>query len=349
MMNEDNKERGVRLPAEWEPNGCVILSWPHELTDWAPMLDEVTECFVEIASAIADEESVVIVAPDVSVPRRLLDSHPHKDRIIYFECPTNDTWARDFGPITVRVDGVPSIYDFKFNGWGLKFASDKDNLITSAMSRSGLLRCRYVNKLGFVLEGGSIESDGRGTLLTTSTCLMSANRNGEMSRDEIEAYLKNAFGLDRVLWLDHGALAGDDTDSHIDTLARLAPCDTILYTSTDDVDDEHFEELRKMEDELKAMRTAEGRPYNLIALPLPDAIYDDGDRLPATYANFLILGRSILMPSYGQPRKDMLASQILRIAFPDHKVRMVDCRALIKQHGSLHCVTMQIPKEIIAI
>ncbi|MCM1505271.1 MAG: agmatine deiminase family protein [Muribaculum sp.] len=339
----------VRFPAEWEPNGAVLLSWPHADSDWAPMLDEVTSCFVEIASAIADEAIAVIVAPDTSIPRQLLSDHPHQERLLYFDCPTNDTWARDFGPLTMQLAGKPVLYDFKFNGWGLKFAADKDNLITSAMVKSGLLRAPYANKLGFVLEGGSIESDGRGTLLTTSTCLLSPNRNGEMSMAEIETYLKAAFGLKQILWLNHGALAGDDTDSHIDTLARLAPGDTILYTSTDDPEDVHYRGLKKMEEELKSMRTLSGMPYNLVALPLPDAIFDGDDRLPATYANFLIMERSILMPSYGQPRNDRLASQIVKIAFPDHEVRMVDCRPLIKQHGSLHCVTMQLPKEILSI
>ena len=339
----------VRLPSEWEPNGAVILSWPHEQTDWAPILDEVTECYVAIANAIAEEAIVVIAAPDTSVPRKLLERNPNPDRFVFFDCQTNDTWARDFGPITVRIDGKFAICDFKFNGWGLKFAADKDNLITSKMSRAGLIKADYINCLSFVLEGGSIESDGKGTLLTTSECLLSPNRNGGMSKEEIEEYLKKRFGLSQVLRPNHGALAGDDTDSHIDTLARLAPNDIILYTSTDDTTDGHFQELKLMEDELKTMRTLEGMPYNLIALPLPDAIYDEGERLPATYANFLILEKSILMPSYGQAKKDWLASQIIKIAFPDHEVKMIDCRALIKQHGSLHCVTMQIPKEILTL
>jgi len=351
MMNsiDSHLNGAVRLPAEWEHAGAVMLSWPHAHTDWAPILDEVTDCFVNIAGAIADEAIVVIVAPDTSVPRKLMSGHPRQERFLYLDCPTNDTWARDFGPITVRIDGKYVVNDFKFNGWGLKFAADKDNLITSAMVRSGLIQAPCINRLGFVLEGGSIESDGMGTLLTTSTCLMSPNRNGDMSRDGIESYLKSVFGLKKVIWLDHGVLAGDDTDGHIDTLARLAPGNTIIYTSTDDADDEHYDELRMMEDELKAMRTLDGMPYNLIALPLPDAIYDDGDRLPATYANFLILDKSILMPAYDQPKKDLLASQILRVAFPDHDVKMIDCRPLIKQHGSLHCVTMQLPKEILSI
>lgn len=343
-------DRATRLPAEWEPHGAVMLSWPHKDTDWAPVLDEAIDCFVEIAKAIAREETLIVVAPDVEEPRRVLDCEKLLNRILYLTVPTNDTWARDFGPITVERDGNPVICDFKFNGWGLKFPADKDNLITRAMCNTGLLRGRYSNELSFVLEGGSIESDGQGTLMTTSQCLLSPNRNGAMSRDEIEEYLKSRFGLDRVLWLDYGALEGDDTDSHIDTLARLAPNDTILYVGTDDVTDSHYDELNKMKLQLQSFVTASGQPYNLIELPLPDAVYDEeGNRLPATYANFLIMNHSILMPVYRQPQKDELAAQIIKIAFPDHQVVKIDCSVLIKQHGSLHCVTMQVPETILPI
>ena len=343
-------DRATRLPAEWEPHGAVMLSWPHKDTDWAPVLDEAIDCFVEIAKAIAREETLIVVAPDVEEPRRVLDCEKLPNRILYLTVPTNDTWARDFGPITVERDGNPVICDFKFNGWGLKFPADKDNLITRAMCNTGLLRGRYSNELSFVLEGGSIESDGQGTLMTTSQCLLSPNRNGAMSRDEIEEDLKSRFGLDRVLWLDYGALEGDDTDSHIDTLARLTPNDTILYVGTDDVTDSHYDELNKMKLQLQSFVTASGQPYNLIELPLPDAVYDEeGNRLPATYANFLIMNHSILMPVYRQPQKDELAAQIIKIAFPDHQVVKIDCSVLIKQHGSLHCVTMQVPETILPI
>ena len=349
MINEEKINVNItrRLPAEWEPQGAVILSWPHKDSDWAYMLEEVTHCFVEIARAIAADETVIIAAPDVSIPRSILQG---VDNVLYITLPTNDTWARDFGPITIEEAGRPVMCDFMFNGWGLKFAADKDNLITRGMITQGLLRGDYCNCLGFVLEGGSIESDGRGVLLTTSECLLSPNRNGEMSREDIERYLTARFGLKKVLWLDHGYLAGDDTDSHIDTLARLAPEDTILYVGCDNQGDEHYTELKAMEEQLKQMRTLDGQPYNLIKLPMPDAIYDEeGNRLPATYANFLIMNSSVLMPSYGQALNDELAAQMLKIAFPNHEIKQIDCRALIKQHGSLHCVTMQVPKEILPI
>lgn len=337
-------DRATRLPAEWEPHGAVMLSWPHKDTDWAPVLDEAIDCFVEIAKAIAREETLIVVAPDVEEPRRVLDCEKLPNRILYLTVPTNDTWARDFGPITVERDGNPVICDFKFNGWGLKFPADKDNLITRAMCNTGLLRGRYSNELSFVLEGGSIESDGQGTLMTTSQCLLSPNRNGAMSRDEIEEYLKSRFGLDRVLWLDYGALEGDDTDSHIDTLARLAPHDTIIYIGSVDSHGQKVDTLAAMRDELLTLLTRDGRPFNLVELPLPDPVYDeDGMQLPATYANYLVSHRAVYLPVYAQPANDLLAEQILKIVYPDHDIVPVDCRALIRQHGSLHCVTMQLP------
>ena len=338
------------FPAEWEPSRAILMAWPHKDTDWNYMLDDVQQCFVEISKAIVKHSSMIVVAPDLSEPTDKLTRALGKDveKIKFVQLPTNDTWARDFGPISL-IDksepfGHPTYLDFKFNGWGLKFASDKDNLVTSRLFENEILKGDYVNRLGFVLEGGSIETDGNGTLLTTSRCLLSPNRNGEMTRAEIEKYLKETLNIKHILWLEHGYLAGDDTDSHTDTLARLAPDNTIVYVGCDNPDDEHYTELKMMEDELKEMRTADGKPYNLVALPLPDPIYDEeGERLPATYANYLVVNNAVLMPVYGQKAKDLLASQIIKIAFPEHQIITIDCNALIRQHGSLHCMTMQIP------
>ena len=244
------------------------------------------------------------------------------------------------------ADG-PSLFDFKFNGWGLKFASDKDNLITRRAVEAGALKGQYVNRLGFVLEGGSVESDGMGTLLTTSECLLSPNRNGQLNKVEIEEYLRSTFHLERVLWLDYGYLAGDDTDSHIDTLARFCSPDTIVYVQCTDRKDEHYEALHKMEEQLKTFRTLSGASYRLLALPMVDIIEVDGERLPATYANFLIMNDAVLYPIYNQPENDVCAKSVLQEAFPDYEIVGIDCRALIKQHGSLHCVTMQYPVGVI--
>ncbi|MCM1336175.1 MAG: agmatine deiminase family protein [Candidatus Amulumruptor caecigallinarius] len=335
-----------RLPAEWEPQDAVLLAWPHADTDWAPTLDDALDCYINIVRAAIPHVPLVIVSPEAT---RLDDIFrpldPSGRRVICRNIPTNDTWARDFGPITVEDAGGMLPLDFTFNGWGLKFAADRDNLITQRLDAGGLFARRPESRRAMVLEGGAVESDGRGTILTTSQCLLSPNRNPWMSRTDIERAFADAFGATRVLWLDHGHLAGDDTDSHIDTLARFAPDDTILYVAPPEYpDDEHYSDLCAMEQQLRTFTTAEGNPYNLIALPMADPVYSpDGERLPATYANFLVTNGAVLVPSYGSPRKDRLAADMLRIAYPGHTVHQVDCRALIVQHGSLHCVTMQLP------
>ena len=200
--------------------------------------------------------------------------------------------------------------------------------------------------LYYVLEGGSIESDGAGTLMTTSQCLLSPNRNEHLTQPQVEEFLKSSFGVERVLWINHGYLAGDDTDSHVDTLARFCDVDTIAYVQCDDKTDEHYASLKLMERELKSFKTLEGNPYRLIPLPMADARYEGEQRLPATYANFLIVNGALLVPTYRSP-KDEQALSALREAFPDREVVGVDCSALIHQHGSLHCVTMQLPYYVL--
>lgn len=211
------------------------------------------------------------------------------------------------------------------------------------MEKGFISKKEYKNNRDYTLEGGSIESDGNGTLLTTTRCLCSPERNGGKKKEEIEKILRQRLGAQRVLWLDYGFLEGDDTDSHVDTLARIAPNDTIVYVAPpENRDDVHYEELKKMEEQLKEFTTKNGKPYRLIALPFPDAIFDsDGQRLPATYANYLVTESNIYVPVYGQKEKDTLACSAIQEAFPGHKLHTVDCRTLIKQHGSLHCSTMQ--------
>ncbi len=334
----------VRLPAEWEPQSGVMLTWPHAGTDWAPLLDAVTPCFAAIAREIVRRERCLVVCRDAAEVRRALpDLYP---QLLICELETDDTWARDHGPISVFEEGCPCLLDFTFNGWGMKFAAGRDNLITRELHRRGLFlpQVAYRNRLHRVLEGGAIESDGQGTLLTTEACLLSANRNDHYSKTELEAFFKEALGLERILWLRHGYLAGDDTDSHVDTLARFCDARTIAYVQSGDAADEHADALQCMEEELRAFRTADGRPFTLIPLPMADAAYDpdDGHRLPATYANFLILNGAVLVPTYASP-KDALALSRLAPAFPGREIIGIDCRPLIRQHGSLHCVTMQFP------
>lgn len=333
-----------RLPAEWERQDAIMLVWPHEKTDWSYMLDEVRLCFSRIIRAINDSgERVILIIPEHGDPQLPEFNSELTQTVAY---PTNDTWARDICAITTFVDGIPAINDFKFNGWGLKFAADLDNLLTSSLFDKGIFNGTYSNHLNFVLEGGSIESDGNALLLTTGECLLSKNRNGAWSQQRIEEYLKAAFGTKKVLWLDHGYLEGDDTDSHIDTLARLAPNGTILYVATDRKEDTHYTALKNMERQLESFTNLDGKKFNLVKLPLPAPVFDeDGNRLPATYANFLIGNGFVLVPTYAQPEYDKLALSTIATVFPERKIIGIDCNALIKQHGSLHCITMQFPSN----
>ena len=275
-------------------------------------------------------------------------SDSDRSLIVPLQIPYNDTWTRDYGPITAERNERLRALDFGFNGWGLKFASDRDNLVNLRLSELFVIEPEvYRNERDYILEGGSIESDGNGTILTTSRCLLSPNRNGGKTRNQVNDILAERLGADHVLWLDYGALIGDDTDSHIDTLARMAPNDTILFTGCRNVDDPQFEELLKMRAQLTLFRNLDGEPYNLIELPLPDPIFDEeGNRLPATYANYLVTPTHLFMPVYSQPANDKLACMTASIAFPDHEIVPVECTTLLKQHGSLHCATMQIPQNL---
>lgn len=337
----------IFFPPEWFPQSAVQLTWPHEGTDWADMLYDVVPCFVSIAREILKHETLIVVCRDRNAVSQLIGTD-HKNSLIIRELPSNDTWARDHGALSVFIDGVPCLYDFTFNAWGMKFPADKDNQLSLSLFGTNVFspEVAYINNMSFVLEGGSIESDGKGTLLTTAECLLSANRNDYMNEGEIETYLIEKFGLKRVLWLRHGYLAGDDTDSHVDTLVRFCDPQTIAYVVSDDEQDEHTEELKLMEEELLSYRTIEGNPYRLIKLPMADPVFYEDVRLPATYANFLIVNEAVLLPFYNSP-KDEVAKCILQKVFPDRKIVGINCLPLLRQHGSLHCSTMQYPKGFV--
>lgn len=337
----------VRMPAEWECGGPVMLAWPHADTDWAHMLPEILSCYTELATAIARFAPLLVIGPENAIEdaRRSLAAIP-PDRLLTVQVPTNDTWVRDYGPLTVVTGDSTRLLDYGFNAWGLKFAANLDNQVCRRLKQQEVWQLPLVNNLDFILEGGSIESDGQGTLLTTSECLFGPNRNPALSPAQIIDRIKTDLGFTHVLVLDHGAIQGDDTDSHIDTLARLAPHGTIIHATRPG-----DESLTLMADQLRSFRQSDGMPYNLIGLPMPDAVTDpdDGHILPATYANYLALPQAIIMPSYRQPRNDQLAADILRIAFPDKEIVTVDCSPLIRQHGSLHCATMQLPSNALPI
>ena len=334
----------IAFPAEWEPQSGIQLTWPHKETDWATMLDEISRCYAHIVREITRFEPVVIVTPSADLVRPYINGLDPKRIHTYEVTGTNDTWARDHGGITVMQDGHPVVCDFVFNGWGMKYPAHFDNLIVSEMARHAFASGVRVKRLPFVLEGGSIESDGRGTLLTTASCIFSPNRNDRLSRDNITAFIKEIFGADRLLILEHGHIEGDDTDGHVDTLARFCDPQTIAYVQCTDPSDIHFDGLQAMERELRAFRTADGEPYRLIPLPMAEPVYNEGgEQLPATYANFLILNGALLVPAYGNTKLGEMAREALRPAFPGREIISIDCLPLIKQGGAIHCATMQYP------
>ncbi len=343
--------RRTLLP-EWYPQSGVQLTWPHADTDWAYMLPEVTECYLRLAFEIARREPLLIVAPEPEPVEQLLrEKLPAAvcDNMVFAACPTNDTWARDHAFLTVGGGSAGlELLDFRFNGWGDKFESNLDNAINRTIFDKGhILGGTYADCLDFCLEGGSIETDGRGTLLTTAQCLLNPNRNPQYRQSEIEELLARRLGVNHFLWITDGYLAGDDTDSHIDTLARLCPDNTILYVKCADPSDEHYAALQRMEEQIKAFRTPEGEPYRLITVPMPPAAYDEeGERLPATYANYLVMDKAVLYPTYGSPETDEAARLAIIKAYPSREAVGVPCNALIRQHGSLHCATMQYPRGL---
>lgn len=339
------------LPPEWAPQNGVMLTWPHPHGDWASRLSTVEPVFVRIAREIAMREHVIISCYDEShrahVQATLAEGGVAMAQVHLYVAESNDTWARDHGPITVLRQDKPVLLDFEFNGWGRKYRHNLDNELTRRLHAAGAFGDTPSEEIGFVLEGGSIEVDGEGTMLTTSRCLLSPSRNPKLNREQIETRLKPLLGIERVLWLDHGYLAGDDTDSHIDTLARFCDERTIAYAACNDASDEHYKELKAMEEELKALRTPSGEPYRLVALPWPRTrLNEDGERLPATYANFLVINGAVLVPTYDDPA-DARALATLATCFPDREIVDVPCLPLIFQYGSLHCVTMQLPSGVL--
>lgn len=340
----------IRLPAEWECQSGVMLTWPHRNTDWFPILSEVESVFVAISYHICRYEKLIIVCYDdehqAHIQQLLKQSAVTMEQVSFHLCQSNDSWARDHGPITILKDEQLQMIDFQFNGWGNKYPAELDNQITSCLVKQEAFTIKKTQRTDFILEGGSIESDGMGTLLTTRACLLSKQRNPGMSISDIETELNNKLGFERILWLQHGGLEGDDTDSHIDTLARFCDSKTIMYQSCDDKNDSHYEPLKAMAEELANLKTIDNAAYKLIPLPLPKAIYDeDGQRLPASYANFLIINNAVLVPTYEDKADDIVVEKF-KTTFPDREIIPINARPLIQQFGSIHCLTMQFPDGV---
>jgi agmatine/peptidylarginine deiminase len=339
----------LRFPAEWEPQSAVLLAWPHAGTDWAERLADVETTYVALVGAIARFQPALVCVPDAAHRSRaaglLSAAGVPAGQVRFFEVEYDDTWLRDSGPITLREGEGFRLLDFLFTAWGGKFEAGLDDQLVAKLHESGLLVPARHQRIDFALEGGAIETDGAGTLLSTWRCLH--ERHPALGRAEVTAMLESSLVQARTLWLDRGYLEGDDTDAHIDTLARFAAPDAIVFQACDDASDGHYEELQAMATEIAALRTADGQPYRLFPLPWARPILDGDRRLAASYANFLIINGAVLMPAYGD-RADQPAAAVLATAFPGREIIPIDCRPLIWQNGSLHCVTMQLPEGLLA-
>ena len=335
----------ITLPAEWERQQCVLISFPHEETDWVDAnkpesLNQALSPFIRIAQAIAYTQAVYIICKDKTAIASMFCS---TNNMTFIEIPTNDTWIRDYGYISVYDKEEKKLLDFTFNGWGNKYEAHLDNAVNKILHQKGYMGISPLESIDFILEGGSIDSDGEGTLLTTSQCLCHHNRNPQYSQEEIENKLKQHLGAKRILWLDHGYLAGDDTDSHIDMLARFVNQNTIVYVQCNDQEDEHYQALEKMQTQLQSFKDSQGNPYTLIPLPMTKPIYNaEQQRLASSYANFLITNHALIYPTYGD-ENDKIVAGIFKDLFPDKEIIPINCLKLIEEGGSLHCSTMQIP------
>ena len=338
----------LRFPAEWEPQSAVLIAWPHAGTDWAQRLGEVEDTYVALVAAITRFQPAWICVADDDLQTyaeaRLRSARVDMDQVRFIAFDYDDTWLRDSGPIVLREGDGFRVLDFHFTAWGGKFEAGRDDRLVESLASQGVFGDAPRQRIDFALEGGGIETDGAGSLLTTWQCLH--ERHPQASREELTEKLAGWLHQDRVLWLDHGYLEGDDTDAHIDTLARFASADSIVYQNCDDPQDSHYAELQAMGTELAALRTTEGKPYRLFPLPWAEPVLDEGRRLAASYANFLIINGAVLMPAYGDAA-DNAARDVLAQAFPDREIVQVPCRSLIWQNGSLHCITMQLPAGLL--
>lgn len=326
-----------RFIAEFKEQSFTQIIFPHAKSDWADYLEEAEDTFIDIINAITEFQKCLVVCDDVARVSALFA--PHKN-LNFVEYQTNDTWARDCSVLCVEEDGKIHLADYIFTGWGGKFDAALDNGMSKAISAHYSAQMKSYD---FILEGGGVESNDKGVILTTSECLLNPNRNKHMNKDQITEFLKTTLGATEVIYLNNGYLAGDDTDSHIDTLARFIDEKRIMYVQCNNKNDEHYEALKKMEDELKALEKSHG--FELIELPMTSELWYDDERLPATYANFLFVNGGVIVPTYGVD-EDAKALEIFAKAMPDREVIGVDCSVLVRQHGSLHCVTMNFAKGV---
>jgi agmatine deiminase len=332
----------ARLPAEWEPQQALQLTWPRRDGAWGARFAEIEREFDALADAVAEWQPLLIACADADSAHRLRRRLGSAASVHVL--PSNDVWVRDHGPIGVHAAGADAVLlDFRFDGWGGKYPADDDDRLCARLHAAGAYGARALHRLDWVLEGGSIDTDGAGTLLTTRECLLTRSRNPGRDQVWFEARFAELFGTRQVYWLDHGWLAGDDTDAHVDMLARFVAPGTLVHTACDDPADPHYPALRAMGEELAALRDASGRGVTCVPLPWPAACCDAaGERLPLSYANISFINGALLVPVYGVGA-DAAALSVYRDLLPDRQIIPVPARALIEQRGSIHCATQHLP------
>ena len=345
QSNHDNK---INLPAEWEQQSGILITWPHAYSDWKDKLFEIETTYLAICKAVMPYQKVLIICYDQThhahIEKTLTANAINNDACILAICKSNDTWCRDYGPISTCCDGSVQLNNFIFNGWGEKYDAELDNSVSRSLNNKGIFNSTPLIDREFLLEGGSIDTDGQGTLLTTSHCLL--KRHSDKDKADIENYFNKYLGINTIHWLDHGALGGDDTDSHIDNLARFVNKETIVYCACDNKEHPDYDSLHKMETQLKLLRQKNGNKYKLIPIYIPVLIEDKGKALPASYINFLIVNQAILVPTFDVP-EDNAAIEIFKQCYPNRSIIAIDSNALIKQFGGLHCATMNFPTGVL--
>jgi len=323
-----------RLISEWQKQDAIVIAWPNETTDWAENLKDVSKVYFDLACKIADHQKLLILSKELNLPEF---PNQLKKNIKIVQIDYNDTWTRDYIGLSVEKDNERRIINFKFNAWGDKFGSNLDNTVNIQLEKKGLFIKPILNHEEFVLEGGSVEINDQNELLTSKQCLLNNNRNPNLNQSQIEQVLKNNLGVKDIIWIENGEIPGDDTDAHIDTLARFCNDNTIAYSIDNSI------ALKSMEKELK---NKFNKNQILVPLPLPKPLIHNGNRIPGSYVNFLITNKKVLVPTYNDPNDTIAINQLQKL-FPNRKIQGVNCIELIKQNGSLHCITMQIAEGIL--
>lgn len=342
------KDLGYRFPAEWEEHEATWLSWPHKEESWPDRIQLIYPAYAEFIAELSKGEKVRINVKDEQMKAFALsfiektDANLAQVEFYFFE--TNDAWCRDHGPAflvnTQNTETPKVIVDWGFNAWGGKYPPfENDDVIPTKIGEAFNLPVFHP---GIIMEGGSVEFNGKNTVLTSKSCLLNENRNPEYSQEQIEEFLRNYYGISQVLWVEDG-IVGDDTDGHIDDTIRFVNENTVLTVVEVDETDDNYELLQVNLRQLQEMRLEDGRPLNIIELPMPDAVYCEGERLPASYANFYIANKSVIVPTYNCA-KDAIALDIIQKCFPDRKVVGIDSTDIIWGLGSFHCLSQQEPK-----